>query len=67
MLGGGVTWLVSQTVAARKELEISTPAKVQVKFQPDAVDFQRFTLSEGVKIVTIAADWQDLDGMSDSA
>ena len=57
-----MTWLVSQTAAAKKELEISTPAKVQVKFQADTVDFQRFTLSTGVKIVTIAADWQDLDG-----
>lgn len=57
-----MTWLVSQATAARKELEISTPAKVQVKFQPNAVDFQRFTLRGGVKIMTLAADWQDLDG-----
>ena len=67
MLGGGVTWLVSQTVAAKKELEISTPAKVQVKLQPDCPDFQRFTLSAGVKIVTFAADWQDLDALPHSA
>jgi hypothetical protein len=46
---------------------MSTPGKVQVKFQADTVDFQRFTLSAGVKIVTIAADWQDLDGVPDSA
>ena len=57
-----MTWLVSQTVEAKNELEISTPAKVQVKFQADAVDFQRFTLSAGVKIVTLAANWQNLDG-----
>ncbi len=58
-----MTWLVSQTVAAKKELEISTPAKVQVKLQADTLDFQRFTLIAGVKIVTFAADWQDLDGL----
>jgi hypothetical protein len=62
MLAGGVTWLVSQTVAAKKELEISTPAEVQVKLQADIPDFQRFTLGAGVNIVTFAADWQYLDG-----
>ncbi len=57
-----MTWLVSHTVAARNELEMSTPGKVQVKFQADAPNFQRFTVSTGVKIVTFAAHWQDLDG-----
>ena len=61
-----MTWLVSQTVAARKELEISTPAKVQVKLQPDSPDFQRFTMRDGVKIVTFAAKWQDSDGLTES-
>ena len=63
MLGAGVTWLESQTVAAKKELEISTPRKVQLKLQADIPDFQQFTLRAGVKIVTFAADWQDLDAL----
>ncbi len=61
-----MTWLVSQTVAARKELEISTPAKVQVKLQRDSLDFQRFTLRDSVKIVTFAAKWQNPDGLPES-
>lgn len=41
---------------------MSTPAKVQVNAQADALVFQRFTPSQPVKIVTFAARWQILDG-----
>ena len=54
-------WCASQH-ETRKELEISTPAKVQVNAQGDTLDFQRFTPSAAVKIVTFAAHWQNLDG-----
>ena len=41
---------------------MSTPRKVQVNAQGDALVFQRFTLNAPVKIVTFAARWQILDG-----
>jgi hypothetical protein len=41
---------------------MSTPPWVQVNLQADTLDFQRFTPSPAVKIVTFAALWQNLDG-----
>jgi hypothetical protein len=53
--------VVCQAALKRKELEMSTPAKVQVNAQVDALVFQRFTPGAPVKIVTFAASWQILD------
>jgi len=57
---------VRQLAEERKALEMSTPPKLQLRSQSDTSDFQRFTLSAPVKILTFAAVWQNLDGPPDS-
>jgi hypothetical protein len=63
MLAESLTCSVCQAAVDKNELEISTPAKVQVNHQRETLDFQRFTPRYAVKIVTFAANWQILDGM----
>ncbi len=58
----GLRCSVRQAAVEGKELEMSTPGKVQVNAQVHTLVFQRFTPSQSVKIVTFAASWQNLDG-----
>jgi hypothetical protein len=46
---------------------MSTPERVQVNLHVQVFDFQRFTLSGGVKIMTFAANWQNPDSKSERA
>ena len=67
MSADDLTCVVCQAAWERKELEMSTPRKVQVNAQGDTLAFQRFTPSGPVKIVTFAAPWQNLDGWQQPA
>jgi hypothetical protein len=46
---------------------MSTPERVQVNLHAQVVDFQRFTISGAVKIMTFAANWQNSDSKPDLA